>query len=75
MIRKYKGFLARDKDSSLWFYKDKPHKKDGTWKSAKGTYGINGSYFSEVTKYDEEPTPISITVELILKLILKGEKK
>ena len=71
MIRKYRGFLARDENGSLWFHKEKPHKKDGAWKSAKGTFYINGSYFSEVTKYDEEPTPTNITVELTLK----GEKK
>ena len=71
MIRKYKGFLARDENGFLWFFKEKPHKKDGAWKSAKGTFYINSSYFSEVTKYDKEPTPTSITVELTLK----GEKK
>ena len=72
MIRKYKGFLARDENGCLWFHKEKPHKKNGAWKSANGAYCIiDSSYFSEVTKYDEEPTPTSITVELTLK----GEKK
>ena len=71
MIRKYRGFLARDENGSLWFHKEKPHKKDGAWKSAKGVFYINGGYFGEVTKYDEEPTVTNITVELTLK----GEKK
>ena len=71
MTRKYRGFLARDENGSLWFHKEKPHKKDGAWVSAKGAFYINGSYFSEVTKYDEEPTVTNITVELTLK----GERK
>ena len=71
MIRKYRGFLARDENSSLWFHKEKPHKKDGVWKSSKGVFYIPNSYFSEITKYDEEPTPTNITIELTLK----GEKK
>ena len=68
MIRKYRGFLARDESGSLWFHKEKPHKKDGGWKSSKGVFHIDSSYFSEVTKYDKEPTPINITVELNLKV-------
>ena len=71
MTRKYRGFLARNEDGCLWFHKEKPHKKDGAWMSAKDAFYIDKSYFSEVTKYDKEPTIINITVELILK----GEKK
>lgn len=67
MIRKYKGFLARNDDGYLWFHKEKPHKKDGVWKSSKGVFHIDNSYFSEVTKYDSEPTVTNITVELTLK--------
>ena len=67
MIRKYKGFLARNDDGSLWLHKEKPHKTDGVWKNSKGVFHIDSSYFSEVTKYDSEPTVTTITVELTLK--------
>lgn len=62
------GWLARDKDGSLYFYDDKPYKEDGFWRIKKHYVYINPFIFpfefSFIKFEDKEPW----SVEDLLKL-------
>lgn len=58
-----KYYIARDKDRSLWVYKEKPTKKERTWVTdyCSPCYKIiQNALFPDVQWEDEEPKVISI---------------
>ena len=66
MIRKYKGYFARNEDGSLWFHQEKPHKKGNIWVNKKKSILVCGDYFSDITKDNNEPTKVEISIDYTL---------
>ena len=61
-----KAWVARDNDCSLYMYSDKPKKKSVFWHAPKVGYMLlDDSLFPEVQWSDEEPTEVSITIQVI----------
>ena len=67
------GWLARDGDGELWWYKLKPEKKKESWSVGSVTYSFKGilnfeQHFRFITWEDEEPW----SVEELRKLKVKA---
>ena len=63
------GWLARDEEGDLWWYREKPEKGTESWKNGKVLYSFKGmldfkQYFRFITWEDEEPWSIKRLREL-----------
>lgn len=63
MKRNFKGFIARDKDYSLWLYGERPEKQMDEWGGSSVLENIESSHFPEVKWEDEEPTELELTIK------------
>ena len=68
------GWLARDEEGDLWWYREKPKKGTESWKNGKVLYSFKGmldfkQYFRFITWEDEEPW----SVEELRKLKVADE--
>lgn len=57
------GWLARDEDGSLYFFRDKPTSCDGVWLANNSAIRISQDQFPQVT-YIDSPVPCEMTLRL-----------
>lgn len=74
---KIKGYVARDKDGSIWFHYTKPHRENDIektwWGSNDKSFEINDFDFPEyadLTWEESEPVEVELTLK---RLKTKGE--
>lgn len=66
------GWLTRDEDGELWWYRDKPKKRESSWSVNGVTYSFRGilnfkQYFRFITWEDESPWSIEELRKLKVK--------
>ena len=65
-MKTLKAWVARDDDGSLYMYTAKPKKIRDFWHAGGlGYMKLDDSLFPEVQWSDEEPTEVSITIQVI----------